>query len=56
MGSHITEAGPEISMKPMMTLTFWSSCLHLPSARITGVYHHAWLMQPKRLDPGHHAG
>lgn len=36
----LTQADFELAMLPRMTLNFWSFCLHLSSARMTGVTYH----------------
>lgn len=37
------------------SLKVFSSCLYLPTARIIEVYHHAWFMRCRGLNPGPHA-
>lgn len=51
-GSHISQAGFKFTKQLRITLNFRSSCLHLPSAVITDVHHHAqfvwyWVLNPE---------
>lgn len=39
----VVQGGPALTVQPQRTLTFWSSCLRLPCAGITGVRPHTWL-------------
>ena len=34
--------GLKLTVLPKMVLNFWSSCLYLPSAGLTGIRHRAW--------------
>ena len=40
----MAQGGLELGVYPRVTLNSWSSCFHLLSARITGVHHHAELL------------
>lgn len=40
----VAQSGLELGVYPRVILNSWSSCLHLLSARITGVHHHAGLL------------
>ena len=35
-GAHVFQAGLLLAMTPRITLNFWASCLHLPSAEVIG--------------------
>jgi hypothetical protein len=39
---YVAQGGIKLTMQPMLALNLQSSCLSLPSARITSMYHHAW--------------
>lgn len=44
-----------LETRPKMTFTFWSPCLHLPSAGVTGVHPILCFMWVSVMEPGPHA-
>lgn len=45
-GSYVEQADLKVNMQPRLVLSSWVSCVHLPSADITGLCHHAWSITP----------
>lgn len=50
-GSYVAQTGLKLTMNLRMTLNFWFTCLHIPRAIISGIFHHVWFMGSLGTEP-----